>query len=228
MKDQPTRNPDAEVSAGHETLREIQATLTKTRPTKPAIMNIPSLQERKEFWAWGYANCAFEEVVEGCNFLSNSRIPIPYALRRILIAGIVATYARPFTASHGGHTIPKTVVPKEHLALHQQLMDVRHKEIAHVDAQNYLSDDEHFGNINQVRIRVRNGRNTLSAISSDPPIPQVKHLALILLEKAEYHVGKFRRKYIHSARLADGEYRLSLEESTSSPFIKVPVLAGED
>ena len=84
------------------------STAHQNRLTMPAPMNIPSLQERKEFWSWGYANCAFEEVVEGCNFLFNAPKPIPYAPRKLLIAGIVATYARPFTASHGAHTIPKT------------------------------------------------------------------------------------------------------------------------
>jgi hypothetical protein len=40
-------------------------------------MNIPSLHERQEFWSWGYANCAFEQVVEGCNFLSNASTTTP-------------------------------------------------------------------------------------------------------------------------------------------------------
>jgi hypothetical protein len=180
-----------------------------------------------EFWSWGYANCAFQRVVEGCKFLSRPPTPIPDYVRKLLLAGIVVTYARPFTVSHGAHTIPKSVVPKKYAALHQQLMDIRHKEIAHVDAQNYLADDQQFGNINQVRITVRKGQNTLSAISTEPPVGQILQLADILLDKAEYHVERFRRKYINRARLRDGDYKLSLEVAPPTAFIRLPSPEGQ-
>jgi hypothetical protein len=187
----------------------------------PRAVNIPSLQERQEFWSWGYANEAFENVLEACGFISNPPQPLSKAVWRILYTGIITTYARPFTKSFGGHRLPLEIVPEEHVKLHEAIMQTRHKEIAHVDATTYQADDPQIGNINQIRITMTKDHNSLAVVHMTCPIPEIKQLTRQLLKKAEYHVGKFRRKYIDNSMLPPGDYKLNLDQMGLPLFIGV-------
>src|SRR5689334_1838037 len=104
-------------------------------------MNSPSLKERQEFWTWAYAHVSFEYVVEACAFISVPPKPLANAVWRILFSGIVTTYARPFTNCRGTKPLPANIVPKERLAFHKAIIDLRDKEIAHVDAKTYEAAD---------------------------------------------------------------------------------------
>jgi hypothetical protein len=139
-------------------------------------MNIPSVQERQKYWKWAYASVCFENVVEACSFIFKPPQPLPKAIRRIMVTGIVATYARPFTQSHSANKIPEDIVPKKHLSLHKGKMDTRHKEAAHVEARNYEADDPGFGNIDQVRITITKGQLGFYVLSTEPPFPELKQL----------------------------------------------------
>jgi hypothetical protein len=197
------------------------STTFRSKFSLPANMNVPSLKERQEFLSWGYANHSFEYVVEACNYISSPPEPLSTAVWRIMFAGIIGTYARPFTVSRGGYRLPQGIVPKKHLKLHATIMDKRHKEIVHIDAQDYQADDPQFGNINQVRISVTKEGTSLNVTFTGLAISEIKELSRELLEKAEYHVGKFRRKYITNARLPTGDYKLNLDQNNLPPFIKV-------
>ena len=55
-------------------------------------------------------------------------------LRNVLETGLIVTYCRPFTKSHGLGAIPREWVPTEHRAFHDFLMERRKTHSAHNDA----------------------------------------------------------------------------------------------
>jgi hypothetical protein len=188
-----------------------------------AAMSTPSLQDRKDFFKWTYARQSFWQVHKGSQFLASPPVALSEEVTRILLIGLIVTYARPFTGCHGLGTIPaKDVVPPEYENLHDELMAWRHKQGAHLDAVDYHADDPTFGNINQVRIRIKPGLSEIVVFSTYCPQDKLSHLAQKLYDKAVYHVEKFRTKYIEKSNLRRGEYRLNIDPVDPRPFIKLP------
>lgn len=168
---------------------------------------------------WAYACVSFQQVVEACSFLSSPPVPLAKEVWRTLYTGIVVSYARPFTRSYGGERLPENIVPKKHLSFHAAIMDTRHKESAHIDASTYQADDPQVGNINQVRVTFTKTNYYLSATSTNLAILEIKQLSHCLLTKAEYHTEKFRLKYISTAALPPGEYKLNLDPNVPGLFV---------
>jgi hypothetical protein len=155
-------------------------------------------------------------------FISTPPAPLSEEVWRTLYTGIVAMYARPFTHSYGAKKLPaELIVPKKHLKFHNAIMDSRNKEVAHVDAVDYKADDPNIGNINQVRVTFGKGEHTLTVTSTNLDVSEIQKLSQQLLDKAEYHAEKFRRKHISPAPLPPGEYKLNLDPNIPQLFIPV-------
>ena len=150
--------------------------------------------------------------------------PLPEPVRRVLFAGVCATYAKLFLRCHGVGSLPDNVVPAQHLQHHKQLLDLRHKALAHLDALNFQADDPQIGNLNEVRLILAKGQYPIEIrnLSPDTLKPTLtKALCRELLDKCDYHIGKFTRKYAENTRLGSGEYKLTIDPKDQVPFIPV-------
>jgi hypothetical protein len=184
-------------------------------------MSIPPVEERQNYFMWAYAHVSFRQVVDACRFIIAPPTPLPEGVWRILFTGIVVSYARPFTKCYGAKTLPTKIIPKEDLEFHKAIMDARHKASAHIDALSYQADDPQIGNINQVRVTFTKTDHTLSIIQANLEVSSISRLSSQLLEKAEYHAEKFRRKYISNAALPPGTYKLNLDPNIQKLFCSV-------
>jgi hypothetical protein len=185
-------------------------------------MNTPSLRDRQTFWMWAYALEAFVQTVGACDYLLAAPPDLPDAVRKIILTGIVVTYARPFTRGDGVQALRSDMVPQRLRCLHNSIIEKRHKERAHTDAQGYQADDPEFGNINQIRVRVSKDRadSEFIVMTTEPPLSELRQLASELREKAYHHTDRFMNKYIERC-LSPGEYKVAVDPAGSEPFIKV-------
>jgi hypothetical protein len=185
-------------------------------------MTTPTLEERKTYWKWAYAAECFKDVKRTLEYTVQSPVP-DEAIGRIFLAGIVATYAKPFTNCHGVGTLDRRIIPQEHLKIHNAILNLRHKAVAHFDALNYKADDPSFGNINQVLInkdKTQTYGYTILLLSHgfllDLPICD---LCSKLLTKAEYHTARFEKKFISGPELAPGDYLLNIDPLEKRAFV---------
>jgi hypothetical protein len=185
-------------------------------------MSTPSLQERQNFWVWAYARHSFRNALAGCDFIAKPLVPLSKPFRRIIVTGVITTYARPFTRCCGIQKLPQNIIPKHRLKIHESILDQRNKEMAHVDASDYQADNPLIGNINQVRIRIKRDETSFSVTMTEPPWADFRPLIAELHEKAIYHTEKFRDKYIDNQGLAIGEYLLNILPASPTPFLKAP------
>ena len=181
----------------------------------------PSLDERKRLFVWAYARQSFEHAHKTARFLASATSPLPEDVERILFVGMVVTYARPFTSCRGLDKMIVDVIPKRFLNLHKELLDTRNKEAGHLDALGYEPDNSDFGNINQVRVRIKRGYTEIVVFRTSLPQGEIGELSKLLYEKACYHVERFRAKYIEKSTLRPGEYRLNIDPKDSRSFIKI-------
>jgi len=69
----------------------------------------------------------------GTYLVDDKQDVLPADVRRLLVTGVVVTYARPFM-SGSGYPLPlRRLVPSEHRALHHELMTRRRKLEGHTD-----------------------------------------------------------------------------------------------
>ena len=185
-------------------------------------MNQPSLEERKMFWLQTYSQECFSTVANGCEYLISNADSRNESFFNIMSAGLLVTYAKPFTKCHGVGGLDEKMIPKTHLQKHQRFLDLRHKTVAHLDAINFQADDKDFGNINQVRLKSTQDEYEIIAILLPLNIDDVKdmkQIASTLRRKIVYHTDKFTRKYVAGNPLKPGEYILNIDPKTPELFL---------
>ncbi|OBS35398.1 hypothetical protein [Pseudomonas syringae] len=62
-----------------------------------------------------------------------------YMQQSAFVTALVVSYARAFTKSHGWPRLPESILPEDlgAIALHKQLMDLRHEVYAHSDSKHH-------------------------------------------------------------------------------------------
>ena len=113
-------------------------------------------------------------------------------------------------------------VPKEHQNTHDDLMVMRHRAMAHLDAVGFKPDEPGFGNMNQVSIRKARGEFTVSVIFPGDGVlkhAETKQLCSRLIEKTEYHIDRFCKNHIRNKALPCGDYLVNIEETDKRPFL---------
>lgn len=203
---------------------------TVRRFLQPTSMPTPTLKDRQDLWLWTYANHCFTQVVAACNFfLSPPATPVPKAIHRLVIAGAIATYGKPFTHWKGVGRLDESIVPRVHMSIHQELMDLRHMLIAHVDAERFQADDPTFGNINQVRLSMTKEHHEIMVtdVAVEFPRPdKAKQLSEYLESEMLQKMRGFAEAYIADSCLPSGEYRLNIDPKELRAFVPAAPLGS--
>jgi hypothetical protein len=187
-------------------------------------MSSPTLQERKEFWLRCFADECFQNAKATCDFLLKHGNTVDGTIAKVLASGFVVTYGKPFTTCHGVGKLDETIIPKQFKTTHAKLMELRHKMVAHIDALNFQSDDKNFGNINQVRLTVTKKKYWFHGYVIYPEtldLKTVNPLITRLIESNDYHLEKFKRRYVEKNCPAPGEYLLDISEAKSNFFTRL-------
>ena len=144
-------------------------------------------------------------------------------------AGLIVTYAKPFTKCHGAGSLEEKMIPAKDRKIHEHLLDLRHKTVAHLDAVNFRADDKQFGNINQVRLKSTKDGYEFSGILLPLDMDRSKvmrNIATTLINKLDYHIDRFTRKYVDGNSLKPDEYTLNLDPSKPEPFLPAKPLVA--
>jgi len=192
------------------------------------MMKTPTLNERRQAWLWAYAKTNFRLVMEACELLEqadSSGQPMSYQERYVLEAGIIATYGRLVAAGcHGAGKldINEIAVSAELRKLHADVVDFRHKLVAHLDAVGFDADKPETGNINQVRIVVGPEREWyIGCLQSKghlfSPV-ELKALSQAWHEEAVKRCEAFCDKWSAEFSWKPGQYILNLEDEKGDPF----------
>ncbi len=148
-------------------------------------MTTDEYSDVRNLYKFAIARDSFTEISKTCEHLIaggfQSLAPGYYAMA----AGIVTSYARPFTNNSRIGMLSTSYVPTEFKGLHSTLLDLRHKAFAHTDASGRLPG---HGMMTEVRL-VYEGESVVN-FSSRPilePVllPQIKTLSDILAQKVK-------------------------------------------
>jgi len=108
--------------------------------------------EAKKFWLMFQAKETFKAVHQGCLELVRSGLGKESPLYFPTIAGLICLYGKPFKNNKGVGKLPRDMVPKEQLSLHDQLIVIRDQLYAHSDAsETVIAGTLHFGEVRAYR-----------------------------------------------------------------------------
>ncbi len=179
----------------------------------------------KRLYKFAIAYDSFTEISKACEQLitagTQSIDPVYY----VIAAGIVTTYARPFTDNALIGMISPSLVPSEFKWLHKTLIQLRNKAVAHTDASGHL---EGHGKMTEVRF-VFDGKSVVN-FSSRPilepvALPAVKTLSEILAksvkESHDNFLGRVIKAIVPRFGVADigKEFELNVEDETGPMVI---------
>lgn len=97
-------------------------------------MNIPTLEERKNWWLKAYAFCSFKQALISCNQLLEYVNSTSHNLYLPLSIAIHVLYGRPFAYQNGVGKLEKNFIPDNYKGIHNCLITFRDKVFAHSDA----------------------------------------------------------------------------------------------
>jgi len=187
----------------------------------PNPSNVASLKDRRTLWKMHHAQADFVAVKKACHYLVTANISED-AVYYASVIGVYTMYGRPFTESRGAGKLEESTVPREHLGLHEQLMEHRHKVYAHSDA---TGAPAHFGNINQVRFYNNREEILPGIIRWRAETGKLKEMILLceaLQKKTKYWINKIQSKYFPHLALPLGQYLINLDPNLNDFLIPAP------
>jgi hypothetical protein len=140
-----------------------------------------------------------------------------------MTVGLICLYARPFTNNRPVGPLSEDLVPQEHLALHRDIIKIRHQLFAHADASAMTRPDDYPNDL----VFVNNGKShrfNMTRFLAEPPFFEwMTPLLDALIEKTRYHSGKFANKLkSHFGPFKNiGEFRLNVLDPAAPIFSKL-------
>jgi hypothetical protein len=169
-----------------------------------------------------FANYSFEvvrDVIVGILGKEvNDRSPHYYAIT----AGVICTYARPFTNNRPVGRLADEIVPTEFKGLHDKIITVRHKLFAHAEASLMVAEEDYPN-----EAVIENDGKTISISVSRVAIKasvleQMGSLVEALIEKTNYYRSKHTKRFTNTIRkLGKGSYRLNVVDPSAPLFLKL-------
>jgi len=120
------------------------------------------------------------------------------------------------------------LIPVKYLKVHRNLMDLRHKTVAHLDALNFHADETEIGNLNQIRLKsTKFGYEIIGFVLplNILEIQEMKTLVAILIEKTAYQLDKFTKRYVTINPLKPGEYIVNIDPHKPELFLPTKPIA---
>jgi len=166
-------------------------------------------------WKAGYAWLSFQSVVDLCDYILSESIQPDDKIYYSLVIAISVLYARPFKHIEGMQKLTDQFVPKEFYQLHRELIVLRDKTTAHVDARNVFFQGLPANNVilsvrdhsNRIRLGVQWLKFKTASIS------RICDLATALVARMLEYIRKNTDKYPNDVP-DNGEYRIDLTTKT--------------
>jgi hypothetical protein len=144
-------------------------------------VNTPTKAERIEFWKYSYARSSFVHADQFARCIFRNSPALDRTLRDAINFGIITAYGRPFK-QRSEVRLSGDIVSKQHRAVHDDLIEMRDKVVAHRDLDGPVAD---WGFVSQVQVFSFGNAieiHTLSPIISGEMAEEVSSLCVILIE----------------------------------------------
>lgn len=131
-----------------------------------------------------------------------------------LILAVHTYYARPFKPNHGAGKLSKEIVPVGLVGIHDCLIHFRDGVFCHTDAGNSTAANRPMHDV------VYSQHGSLHEFSTSNPLPDIAAYrdfeahctAMAVIFRSE--IIKFEKMYSHCLPVLDGDFLLTLQEST--------------
>lgn len=191
--------------------------MSATALAAAAYLNIGSmkypLEDRKKLVLFAHATQCFRYCVQACEYAEKHNLNLSDFQYKPISEWAVIEYGKPFKTSRGLGKVPCEIIPQGQTELHEFILRIRDKMIAHIDTKGLESEEHRF---HKVRIEIT--QTGLNYIVETPRILpkellQLKNLAKKLEEKSHYHVTKLIKKFSKKvSNIGIGEYLVDIEE----------------
>ena len=183
------------------------------------MMSLDKIKElRKELWKQAYAENCFNYVIGYCKHIEENNLKPPTPLYYSLSTSICINYSKPFLNNWGVGRTESLLVPKGLGKMHNTLMALRDKSIAHIDSNSSITSIR-----NEITLIIAEN-NLLFDMSMNTinyeHIDKVLTLASVMRDKAKYWRHKNFTKLKDVCPQSKGTYILNVDDNTDETFIK--------
>lgn len=151
---------------------------------------MPTHEERLAFWKFAYARASFVDARIFLEQILDSHLPLNHPVRKALSIAILTEYGRPFK-QRPIVRLSRDVVPMQYHELHDSIIELRDKVVAHRDIDGPISD---WGFVNQLEIAIADRQleiNTRSPVIPDEKAEEMLPLAVFLIAAMDATVNSF-------------------------------------
>ena len=180
---------------------------------------IPTKTERIAFWKHSNARSSFVQADQFARRLFRDSPSLDRTLRDAVTFGIITAYGRPFKQRLEVR-LSRDVVPEQHQVLHDDLIEMRDKVVAHRDLDGPEAD---WGFVSQVQIVSYGSEveiNTLSPIIPSEMAEEISPLCVMLVNSMAEKMKPFL-SYLRPPPTA-GHYTVDLAEKPTEWLHRVP------
>jgi hypothetical protein len=198
-------------------------------------MTDQEFEDAKSLWKFFYARECFRQVESAVQRMLALKLDTYHEIYYPLLVSVYVLYGKPFKRANIVGKLSRDIVPKEHLELHDNLIEHRDQLYAHTDADWREVADR--GKINQVRFLVtetQQTRATLREFRLFAPqfkarpilLPNVAQLCKMLMRIADTEINNLQARNISSIPMGAGEYTINILDK-DGPFVtrSTPFLA---
>lgn len=176
-------------------------------------MNKPSLEERIAFWKHAYARASFVDARIFLEQILESRMSLTHPVRKAMSIAALVTYCRPFK-QRSTVRLPDEIIPVQYNDLHDSLIEMRDKVVAHRDLDGPIAD---WGFLSQLEIEVSGGNlviNTNSPVLPDQKAKYMLPLCDHLIAAMDEVVNDFAGRFLGQLASQQGVHVLCLDDAT--------------
>lgn len=182
-------------------------------------MNIP-FEERKLFARYYHAHDCFKQAIDSCLFILGYSNPDKNKLYYFILTAFCVTYCKPFTKNDSIGKISESIVPKDKIHIHKEILNFRNKAIAHLDLDGKVDSLNEY--INYIQLHVVNNEASWRGAALIPHIilfEEYKSLCELLMEICRKHIDEFSNKYLPKLKIKSGVYRLNVRDPNGESFM---------
>ena len=190
-------------------------------------MPIPTKEERIEFWKHAYARASFVDARIFAEQVLAAGLPLQHPVRKALSIAVLTTYCRPFK-QRPVVRLADTVVPAAFADLHESLIEMRDKVVAHRDLDGPVAD---WGFVSQLEIAVDEGGleiRTRSPVVLDAKARELLPLLDVLIGQMDAKVDQFVQQHLAALIRDPGVHVLQIDGDPNAWTTRINQRAGGD
>ncbi len=193
-----------------------------TKPKTKTLVN-EEFEAACSLWRMEFAHHTFQAVRTGIEHFFERKLHSQEPEYYPMTVGLICLYARPFTNNRPVGPLSEDVVPQGHLALHRDIIKIRHQLFAPGDASVMTRPNDYPNDL----VFVNDGKdcrfNMTRLLVERPFFEWIIPLLDSLIEKTRYHSSKFANKLKgHFGSFKNiGEFRLNVLDPAAPIFSKL-------